>query len=105
MHQAVDDGCGQRVVDIEDLAPFTEDAIGRDDDRAAFIASGHDLEHQVGPPLVDGQIPLFVTSSRAITPIQESTLYSCLKQNELPYGFIINFNASRLNQGICRIDR
>lgn len=55
------------------------------------------------PILVEGSVPLFVSSCRAIAPVQEATLMSCLEQNELPYGFIINFNAGRLNEGICRV--
>ena len=56
MHQPVDHGGGQGVVHVEDRAPIPEGAIRRDDDRAAFIPGGDDLEQEVRTALVDGQI-------------------------------------------------
>lgn len=44
MHQPVDHGGGQSVVFIEDRAPVPERSVGRDDDRAAFVPGGDDLE-------------------------------------------------------------
>ena len=32
MHQPVDHGGGDRIVDVEDLAPFLKDAVRRDGD-------------------------------------------------------------------------
>ena len=60
VHQTIDNRGGQRIVDVEDLAPFAKDAIGGDHDRTTLIAGGHHLEHQVGTPLVDGEVPQFV---------------------------------------------
>ena len=56
VHQPVDDSRGQGIVDIEEFAPFTEDAVGRDHDRVALVAGGDDLEHQIGAPFVDRQV-------------------------------------------------
>jgi len=55
------------------------------------------------PILVDGRVPLFIGSSREITDVQQATLYSCLKQGGWDYGFIVNFNAPSLGQGVRRI--
>ena len=45
MHQPVDHGGGQSVIDVEDLAPFAEFAIRRNDDRSDLITGSNDLEH------------------------------------------------------------
>ena len=54
MHQPVDHGGGQGVVHVEDRAPVPEGLVRRDDDRAAFIPGGDDLEQQVRTAFVDG---------------------------------------------------
>ena len=47
MHQPVDHGSGESIVDVEDLAPFFEDSVGRYYDRTGFVSGCHDLEHQI----------------------------------------------------------
>jgi hypothetical protein len=56
MHQPIDQGGREGVVDIEDGAPVLESAVGRDDDRAGFIAGSNHLEQQIRTALVHGQI-------------------------------------------------
>ena len=56
MHQPVDQGRGQGVVHVKDFAPFPEGSIRGDHDRSNFITGGDNLEQQIGPMLVDGQI-------------------------------------------------
>ncbi len=48
--QAVKNGACE-AVRSEDLGPFVERQVGRDDDRAAFVALGDDLEEQFVPRL------------------------------------------------------
>ena len=60
VEQPVEDGGSQGGVVVEDFGPFSVDAIGRDDGRAAFVALADDLEQQVGAGFVDGQISEFV---------------------------------------------
>src|SRR3984957_19972912 len=45
--EAVDHGGGDGVV-AEDLAPAAERLVGRDDEAGSFVASGYQLEEQVG---------------------------------------------------------
>ena len=45
--EAVDDGLGQPGVG-EDLGPLAERQVGGDDQRAAFVALGEDLEDELG---------------------------------------------------------
>ena len=56
MHQPVDQGRCQGVVHIKEFAPFPEGTIRGDHDRSNFITGGDNLEQQIGPALVDGQI-------------------------------------------------
>jgi len=56
MHQPVDQGRCQGVVHIKEFAPFPEGTIRGDHDRSDFITGGDNLEQQIGPALVDGQI-------------------------------------------------
>ncbi len=56
MHQPVDQGRGQGVVHVKDFAPVPEGSIRGDHDRSNFITGGDNLEQQIGPMLVDGQI-------------------------------------------------
>ena len=60
VEQPVEDGGGQGRIVVEDLGPVLEYAIGGDRDRGAFVALADDLEQQVGPGLVDGEIAEFV---------------------------------------------
>ena len=74
VHQTIDDRGGQRIVDVEDLAPLPEDAIGGDHDRTTLIAGGHHLEHQVGTPLVDREVPQFVQQQELGTRVFSESL-------------------------------
>ena len=64
MHQPIDHGGRQRVVDVEDLAPIPESAIRRDDDRTGFIAGCDDLRHQVSTSFVDGKISQLIEKEK-----------------------------------------
>ena len=48
--QAVENGACEAFRSA-DLGPFVERQVGRDDDRAALVALGDDLEEQFGPRL------------------------------------------------------
>ena len=56
MHQPIDHGGGQSVIDVEDPAPVTEGTIRGDHDRSGLVAGRDDLKQQVGTAFVDGQI-------------------------------------------------
>ncbi len=38
VQQPVDHGGGESIIEVEDLAPLLEDAIGRDDNRSGLIS-------------------------------------------------------------------
>ena len=63
-HQPVDQGRGQGVVHVKDFAPLPERSIRGDHDRTQFITGGDNLEHQVGPLLVDGQIDQLIEEEK-----------------------------------------
>ena len=69
MHQPIDQGRCQSVVDIEQGAPFPEGSIRGQHDRSGFITSGNHLEQQIGPALVDGQITQFIEQEEVGTGI------------------------------------
>lgn len=47
MHQSIDHGGGQSVIDVEDPAPVTEGTIRGDHDRSGLVAGRDDLKQQV----------------------------------------------------------
>src|SRR6266567_8166264 len=69
MHQPVDQGRGQGVVDIKQGAPFPEDAIRGQHTRSGFVTGSNYLEQQVGPTLVDGQIAQLIEEEELRTNI------------------------------------
>lgn len=65
---------------------------------------GHELGHSAEMPLlVSDRIPVCCLSATSIAPLHESRLLARLRQVHLPYGFVLNFNASTLAKGIRRI--
>ena len=56
VHQSIDHGGRQGIIDVEDLAPLAEDAIGGEDDGPALVAGRDNLEHQVGSSFVDREV-------------------------------------------------
>jgi len=60
MQQAVQNGAGQGAVVVKDLGPVFIGLVGREHDGTAFLALADDLEEQVGPGFVDGQIADFI---------------------------------------------
>jgi hypothetical protein len=69
MHQPVDQGCGQGVVHIKEFAPFPEGSIRGDHDRSNFITGSDNLEQQIGPGFVDGQIARPIEEEKTGTDI------------------------------------
>src|SRR6266702_1810862 len=57
--EAVDDGLGEAGV-VEDLGPFTEGQVGGDDQAAAFVAFGEDLEDELGGAVGQREVAEFV---------------------------------------------
>ncbi len=66
MHQPVDQGRGQGVVHIEELAPFPEGSIRGDHDRSNFMTGGDNMEQQIGSTLVDGQIAQLIKEEKTV---------------------------------------
>ena len=60
MHQLIDHGGREGIIDVEDLAPFFEHAVGRYHNRTGFISGCHDLEHQVCNALANRKLPQFI---------------------------------------------
>src|SRR6476660_5026435 len=69
MHQPVDQGRCQGVVHIKQGAPFPEGTIRGNHDRSNFITGGDNLEQQIGPMLVDGQIAQLIEEEKTGTDI------------------------------------
>jgi len=61
--EAVDDGLGEAGV-AEDLGPLAERQVGRDDQAAAFVALGEDLEDELGGAVGQGEVAEFVDLCR-----------------------------------------
>lgn len=65
---------------------------------------GRTLSHHAEIPLfVDGRIPIFCLSVKTLTPIHECRLLARLRQTRSTHGFLLNFNALTLAQGIRRL--
>ena len=80
VQDAVQDRRGHAGVVVEDLRPALEGLVGRDDEGAAFVARADDLEEQVGPDFVEGQIAELVDSCGApheSTHVKWSKMWSC----------------------------
>ena len=56
MEEAIQDCGGNGAVVIENRGPMFEGFVGGQGDGAAFIALADDLEEQISPFLIDGQI-------------------------------------------------
>ncbi len=76
VHQPVDHGGGKSIIDVEDLAPLLEDAIGRDDNRSGLIAGCHDLEHQVRTTFVNRQIKYLGSAKTGFNEPEEKDFFS-----------------------------
>ena len=60
VQQPIQDGGGQGAVIVEHLGPLLKRPVGGDHDRALFIAQADDLEEEIGPRLVNGEVAEFV---------------------------------------------
>jgi hypothetical protein len=76
MHQPVDQGRCQRVVHIKEGAPFPEGSIRGEHDRSDFITGGDNLEQQIGPALVDGQIAQLIEKENTGTDVTSERCFS-----------------------------
>ena len=66
---------------------------------------GRTLRTSVEVPLVvSKQVPVFCLSVNRLTRLHAARLRSRLRQGNWPYGFLLNFNANTLKQGIRRIE-
>jgi hypothetical protein len=61
--EAVDDCLGEPRV-VENLGPLAEGQVGGDDQRAAFVAFGEDLEDELGGAVGEGEVAEFVKLCR-----------------------------------------
>jgi GxxExxY protein len=67
---------------------------------------GKTLRHPAEIPLlVDGQVPVFCLSVTELTARHEATLRHRLRQGNFPFGYLLNFNAPTLKQGVRRMTR
>ena len=57
--ESVDDRFGESGV-REDAGPLAEGEVGRDDQAAAFVAFGEDLEDEFGGAVGEREIPQFI---------------------------------------------
>lgn len=65
---------------------------------------GNELQHGVTIPLVvAGTVPVFCLSVARLNQLHGSTLLARLRQTQSPYGFLINFNAPVLTEGVRRL--
>ena len=81
VHDAIENGGGQRAVIIEDLCPVLVDAVGCDHDRGALVALADDLEQQICTVLVDGEVAELIESCRALhesTYVESAFMWSDL---------------------------
>jgi hypothetical protein len=69
MHQPVDQGRSQGVVHVKEFAPFPEGSIRGDYDQSHLITGGDNLEQQIGPALVDGQMAQLIEEEKTGTDI------------------------------------
>jgi hypothetical protein len=60
-------GCGgQRVVDVDDLAPVTGCTVDSQHDRSRLVSGRNDLKHEVHTAFIDGQITQLQEEHRRI---------------------------------------
>ena len=64
MQEAVQDGGGDGAVVVEHRGPLLEGFVGRQNNRTPFVALADDLEEEVGPVLIDRQIPELVQEQK-----------------------------------------
>jgi hypothetical protein len=60
VHQSIDHGSGQGVVNVKDATPVSEGTICGDYNRSEFVSGRDDLKQQVSTAFVNGQIAQFV---------------------------------------------
>ena len=102
MHQPFDQGRGQGVVHIEELAPFPEGTIRGDHDRSNFMTGGDNMEQQVGTTLVDGQIAQLIKEEKTV---KHETFNACAliyrfrgNKTKNKTEFLMRFQTKRKNQ-------
>jgi GxxExxY protein len=78
--------------------PFTREK------KVPLIFEGRELGYSADIPLlVCDQIPVFCLSVATVAPVHESRLLARLRQAHFSRGFLLNFNAPTLAQGIRRL--
>jgi GxxExxY protein len=78
--------------------PFTREK------KVPLSFAGHQLGYSADMPLVVwDQIPVFCLSVATVAPVHESRLLARLRQAHLSRGFLLNFNAPTLAQGLRRL--
>jgi hypothetical protein len=73
VQQPVEQRRGDHAI-AEHVAPFTEAAVGRQDDRATFIAGIDELEKQVAAIGADRQVPDLVDDEQAVARKEAQSL-------------------------------
>ena len=102
MHQPVDQGSGQGVVHIEELAPFPEGMIRGDRDRSNCITGGDNLEQQIGTTLADGRIAQLIEEEKTVKH-ETFNAYAPIypfsgNETKNKMAFLMHFQTKRKNQ-------
>jgi hypothetical protein len=64
VEDAIEDGGSQHAVVVEDGWPVLVGLVGGQHDRAALVALADDLEQQVCPAFVDGQVAQLINDEK-----------------------------------------
>jgi hypothetical protein len=79
MKQAIEDRSGEDVV-AKDGAPLRNDLVGSDQETAAFVAAGDELEKEMGAPSFKRQIAELVDDQQLRLRVKHQAI------TELPVG-------------------
>lgn len=72
VRESIQQGC-RHAFALEDLAPFTEGQVAGDQQAAAFVAIGEDLEQQLGSGAAEREVAEFVHDQQVdfVEPLQQ----------------------------------
>ena len=73
MEQPVEDRGGEDLV-AEDVAPLRHDLVGGDQDAAALVAAGDELEEEMRAPAFEGQVAELVDDQQLRLAVERQAL-------------------------------
>ena len=68
MNNPVEDSACYRIVIVENHGPLLENPVGCEEGGSALVSCGYNLEKQIGPLLVDGNVTQFVDAQNSLSP-------------------------------------